>query len=118
MEVRVHALALAECPDLLDGVLRGLRQPERLVLTDPLDQRGDLRPPREREAPVSPGRPAPADVLLEDDDVRRRLELLDPERRPEPRVAAADDADIRLRVLEELLGGDAVLRAQGFLEPE
>ena len=54
MKVRVHALALAEGPDLPDRVLGSLGQPDGLLLTDPLDQRLDLRPPREGEAAVSP----------------------------------------------------------------
>jgi hypothetical protein len=118
MEVRVDSLALAEGADLRDGLLGCLHEAEGVLLADALDQRRDLRPPREREASISPGRPSAADVLVENDDVGARLELLDAERRPEPGVATADEADVGLRVLEELLGLGHVLRTQGLLEPE
>src|SRR5262245_10675266 len=118
MEVRVDAFSLAESADLPDCVLAGPGEPDRLLLADALDQRRDLRPPGERETSVSPGRAASADVLVEDDHVRGGLEVLDPKRRPKAGVAAADDADVRPRVLEELLGTNAVLGAQRFLKPE
>ena len=118
MKVRVHTLALTERADLSDRVLGSLDEANGLLFPDALDQRLDLRPPRQRKAAVPPRRAAAADVLLDHDDVRARLELLDSKRGPEARVAAADDADVGPRGLEELLRLDAVLDVQGLLEPE
>jgi hypothetical protein len=118
MEVGVHTLARAERADLSDRVLGSPDEAEGLFFPDALDQRLDLRPPRERKAAVSPRRAAAADVLLDHNDVRAGFELLDSKGGPKPRIAAADDADVGLRVLEDLLRLDAVLGVQGLLEPE
>src|SRR5439155_19962485 len=83
-----------------------------------LDQGLELRPPGRAEAAVAAAGPAAADVRLDDDDVAARLELLGPKRRPEPGVAAADDADVRgLRPLKRG-AGSRILGGERLLEPE
>src|SRR2546430_17501867 len=65
-------------------------------MPDPSLMRGSalLPPPRRQTTAVAPAGAAAADVTLDEDDVERRLELLQPERGPQARVAAADDADV------------------------
>jgi hypothetical protein len=53
------------------------------------------------EAAVAPARAVAALVRLEDDDVEAGLAFLQCERRPETRVAAADDRDVGLGVTLE-----------------
>ena len=75
--MRVDALPLAERAELVDGLRRDAHEAERLLLPGALDERLDLRPPREREPAVAPGGPAAADVGLDEDDRRSGLELAD-----------------------------------------
>jgi hypothetical protein len=49
-----------------------------------------------QEAAVSPARPEPDRVRLEDDHVAARIVGLRVQRRPQPREPAADDAEVRL----------------------
>ena len=116
--VRVDPSALAERAELVHRLHRGADEPEGLLLPGALDQRLDLRPPGEREAAVSARRAAAADVRLDEHDRRARLELGDPEGRPEAGVAAADDAHVGADGLGELRGVDAVLGRERLLEPE
>ncbi len=116
--MRVDALALAESAELVDRLRRDAGEPEGLLLSHALDERLDFGPPGEREAAVPPRGAAAADVGLDEGDRDAGLELGEPERRPEARVAAADDADVGLHRLDELFRGDAVLGGERFLEPE
>jgi hypothetical protein len=71
-----------------------------------------------KEAAVPPARPAAALVRLEHDDVERRIALLQRERRPEPRVAAADDRDVGFGVtVERRRRLAAEPRGERFLQP-
>ena len=81
------------------------------------DERAELGPPGDREAAVAAARAAAADVLLEHDDVARRLALLDADGRPEAGVAAAHDRDVGARSALERRGGGLVGR-EGLVEPE
>ena len=65
---------------------------------------------------MRPGRASAADVLLEHRDVPRGLERLDPQGRPEPDVAAAEDRDLRARVTLKRRRVGSV--AFDLLEPE
>jgi hypothetical protein len=70
------------------------------------------------EAAVAPARAAAALVGLEDDDVEAGLALLQRERGPEARVAAADDRDVGLGITFEWrrrLAAEA--RGECFFEP-
>ena len=116
--VGVDPFPLAECAELVHGLRGDPHEAEGLLLARALDQRLDLRPPGEREPAVSSRGAAAADVGLEEDDRRPRLELVDAERRPEARVAAADDADVGADVFEELRGLDAVLGGERLAKPE
>ena len=117
VEVRVDAVLLAERADLVDGLLAGVRERERPLGAAELDERAELGPPGDREAAVAAARAAAADVLLEHDDVARRLALLDADRRPEPGVAAAHDRDVGARgALERRCGG--LVGREGLVEPE
>jgi len=53
------------------------------------------------ESAVAAARAAPTLAGLEQDDVERRLALLQGKRRPEPGVAAADDRDVGVGVAVE-----------------
>jgi hypothetical protein len=116
--MRVDPFALAERAELVDRLDRGADEPEALFLPHALDQGLDLRPPGERKAAIAPRRPAAADIRLDEDDGRARLQLRDPERGPEAGVAAADDAHVRTNPLDELRGDDAVLGRERFLKPK
>ena len=102
--------------DLVDRRLRAARHAQRVRRAAQADERRELRPPGEDEAAVSPRGAAAADVLLEHDDVARGLEPLDPEGRPEPDVAAAQDRDVGARVALERRRVRRV--ARDLLEPE
>jgi hypothetical protein len=70
------------------------------------------------EAAVPPTRAAAALLRLEQDDVEPRLAVPQCKRRPEARVAAADDRDVCLRVtLERRRGLAAEASGERFLEP-
>jgi hypothetical protein len=94
-----------------------LRETQGLALPCALDERVYLRPPGEREAAVAARGTAAADVGFDHDDVGGRLELLDPNRRPETGVTAAHDADVGARRLHELLLVDVLLRKR-LLQPK
>jgi hypothetical protein len=114
--VRVDAVRDAEGPDLVDRGLGPLRDANRALDTAQRRERRQLRPPRQYEPAVAPGGAATADVLLQDRDVAAGIEALDPERRPEPDVPAADDRNVRAGVA---LDGRRVRRVAGdLLEPE
>ena len=84
-----------------DAGLRLLQEPHALLRAAELEQRRRLRHPGHDEAAVPPARPAAADVGLEQDDVDRRLALLQEPRCPHPRVPAAQYHDVRARVLAQ-----------------
>src|SRR2546425_481219 len=92
------------------------REPHGLVGSADLLQRPELRPPAEHEATVPAARSSTAHVGLDEDDVQRWIVLLQSDRGPEAREAAADDADVgALLALESrrVLGSD-----ERLLEPE
>src|SRR5205085_2587439 len=104
------------------GLGGGPRQPDRLLASDHLLQRPELRPPAEDEAAVAAARAAAADVGLDQRDVDRRVELLQAERRPEAGEAAADDADVGALVALEawrvLLPGESLFQPQAAHGPD
>ncbi len=90
----VDAVLLAPRPDRSHRLRHGARRGQRRLGAVQLFQRVELIPPGIHEAAVAPGRAAAADVLLEQDDLPLRRALLQVERCPQPRVAAAHDGDI------------------------
>src|SRR5207249_2462167 len=106
----------AERADLVDGLGRGAREPQRLLAAAYLLERPELRPPAEDEAAVAAARAAAADVGLDDRDVQRRIVLLQAERGPETGIAAAHDADVG--ALLALEPGSVLSPGQRLLEPE
>ena len=117
-EVGVDAVLGAERLDAVDGLLGGPRDPHALLLAARLDQRPELRPPGRQEAAVSPAGTGAADVGLDDGDVAAGLELLDPKRGPETRVAAADDADVGRLLAFQRSRRPSVVDGERLLEPE
>ncbi len=97
-EPGVGAAFLEEAADPVHGVLAGLAQAEGGGVAEAGDQLVQVAPERVHEAAVAAARPAPADVLLDEHDVGAGIELLQEPRRPHPRVPAAEDHDVRLRV--------------------
>ena len=100
-KVRVDAVRGAEAADRLDGSCRGAAEPQRLLGSDDVLELRELRPPGEHEAAVAAARTAAADVALDEHDVERRIVLLERDRGPEARVAAAHDAHVGLLVALE-----------------
>src|SRR5581483_382181 len=115
-EVRVDPVLRAEGADRRHAVGRLLREPQRLLRPAQPLERAELRPPRQHEAAVAAARASPADVALDEDDVDGGIELLQAQRGPQSREAAADDADVRPDVALERRGG--LLTVEGFLEPQ
>ena len=114
--VRIHAVLAAKRADAVDRLDRREREPHGLVGSADLLQRPELRPPAEHEATVPAARSSTAHVGLDEDDVQRWIVLLQSDRGPEAREAAADDADVgALLALESrrVLGSD-----ERLLEPE
>ena len=116
--VRVDALPLAERAELVDGLRRDAHEAERLLLPRALDERLDLRPPREREPAVAPGGPPPQMSASTRTIVARALASSLMRSAVRSRVAAADDTDVGLHRLEQLRGLDAVFGRQRLAEPE
>ena len=100
--------------DAAHGVLGRAAHRERRGVSRSLPERVDVVPERLAEAAVPAARAVPADGGLENDHVEVRLEREQLPGRPEPEVAAADDDDVRARVLLERPRGHD--RA-GLLEP-
>ena len=100
----VDSMLLAEAADLIDRVGRRMREPERLDTAASELERREVVPEAEGEAAVATARAAAADVGLDEDDLGRRSVLLDPQRRPQPGEAAADDADLSAVVAAERPG--------------
>jgi len=115
--LRVDPVLVAERAELVDGGLAGARQFERTLRAAQLHERSELGPPRDREAAVAAARAAAADVLLEHDDIARRLALLDADGCPEPGVAAAHDGDVGARGAFERRCGRLAGRER-LVEPE
>src|SRR5262249_44471725 len=74
------------------------RQLQRLVAAEQRHELGHRRPVAVDEAAVAATRPGATGDSLEQHDVGRRLAFLHGQSGPEPRVAAADDADVRRHV--------------------
>jgi hypothetical protein len=114
--VRVDVVLAAEVSDRVDRLRRGERQAHRLLAAADLLQRPELGPPAEHEAAVATARPAAANVRLHEDDVERRVVLLEADRGPEAGVAAADDADVG--ALLALQPGRVFGSLQSLFQPE
>src|SRR6266536_6417723 len=114
--VRVDPVFRAEGAALVHCELARAREPNGLLRPADLLERRELVPPRKDEAPVAAARAAAADVRLEEHDVERGLVFLQPDRGPEPAVAAATHADVGTHVALEGRGG--LLAGKRILEPE
>ena len=91
---RVHAVRGAERPDLVDSGLHRVTHSDGAGHAVAVDQRRELVPPIRGEPAVPPRRPTAADVGLDEHDPRPRLQLGQPQRRPQTRVPATDDRDV------------------------
>ena len=109
--------ALVELADLADRPRRRLREHQRVPLAEALDELGQLVPPGGREAAVAARGAAAADVLLEHDDAGVGRAPADLERRPEPGVAAADDAHVGTRRRVERWAGAPRIALEHLLQP-
>jgi len=116
-KLRVDPVLGAEASDGKDRLL-GLAQQAAAFLTAAHGEQCQcLRHPCHDEPAVAAARATAADVGLDDGDVGAGLELLDPQRAPEPGESATDDAHVRapIRVQRPEI---AVLARQCLLEPE
>ena len=77
----------------------------------------DAGPVAVQEAAVAAARPGAAAFRLEQDDVRRRVSLLDRERGPQAGEAAADDADVGVDGALERVGHVVAERGRRLLQP-
>ena len=96
LELRVDVVPLTGLFNLRNRLLGGLRQLDGLALTCQLDQRRQLRPPTEHEAPVATRGSTTTDVLFDDHHVERRLTLLQQNRRPQPEIATTNNRHVRV----------------------
>jgi hypothetical protein len=112
----VDPVGLAELVDLVNRGLRRPAQPHRLGLAAQLDEAGQLGPPGEGHAAVSPRRAAATDVALENGDVAGGIALLDAQRGPQADVAASEDRHVGpSRPLEN---GSRGCVGEGLLQPQ
>ena len=94
-EMGVDVVPSAECLDLAHDQRGNLSETYRLrAPAHPLEGQ-ILVPQRHREAAVAAAGAGAAQVGLQQEDIGGRLQLLDPDRRPQAREAAADDAYVR-----------------------
>ena len=111
-EPGVDVLLGAPGADRLHALGRGATDVQRALATEALDQRRQMRPQRLAEAAVAPARAVAAQLGLEQHD--RRAAQLQLPRRPQPRVAAADDDDVSADVaVQDGCGLDTT----GFRQP-
>src|SRR5437868_2943415 len=90
---------------------------ERAGLPEHLAGAPDAGPVGVQEAAVAAARPGAAAFRLEQDDVRRRVSLLDRERGPQAGEAAADDADVGVDGAFERVGHVVAERGRRLLQP-
>ena len=97
-EVRVDPVLRAPLTDAVDDFIGLARDLERGVCVEALGQVGEALPPAVDEAAVASGRPAAADVLLDEHDPRVGAAFADEVGGPHAGVAAADDRDVGIGV--------------------
>src|SRR5204863_1288580 len=90
----VDVVLLRPGRDLVDALDRGAADLQGLRLAVHLAQQVELLPEPIEEPAVAPARASAADVLLEEDDVDRRVALLQEVGAPHAGVAASDDDDV------------------------
>ena len=116
-EPGIELLLLAEPPDPGHALLTRAAERERLRVPEPSAQLAERAPPAVDESAVAPARAAPADVLLEQDDVQVRLRLLQEPRRPHPGVAAAQDHDVGGRCRGRATGRARLVSGERVVQP-
>ena len=94
LEPDVGAARLAERADGRDDRVGAARDGERGLVPEDGAKACEVRPVAVEESAVAAARAPAADLRLEQDDAGGRVVLLDRERRPEPRVPAADHRDV------------------------
>src|SRR5581483_6959821 len=80
--------------DGVEHARRGARDRERALVAEPSAQPAERRPERLEEAAVAPARAEAAELRLDEGHLERRAPLLQRQRRPQARVAAADDRHV------------------------
>src|SRR5439155_23475685 len=100
----VDPAPLAELADPGNDPVRDPRERERSLVAEPLAKPREVAPVAMHEPAVAAARTSAALVRLEHDDAQVGVTLLQRERRPEARVAAADDRDVGLCVTVERRG--------------
>ena len=96
----------SERAEIVDGPVHRLRDPDRLGLAGQVISPGSSSHQPVTNPPFRPDGPPPQMSLLDDDDPHRRRELAQPDRRPQARVAAAEDRDVGLRLPGERRRGE------------
>ncbi len=94
-------MGLAPRADLRRASAHVHQQLERLCVAERCDEIAQVPPPPVAESTVAAARPAAADVLFQQDDVEPGVAFQQEPRGPHPRVAAAEDHDVRVYVGSE-----------------
>jgi hypothetical protein len=115
-KVGIDAVLCAELADRAHGVLGFPDQAHGLLAAAQRQQDRHLRRPGHAKAAVSPRRTPAADVALDDGNVDRGLQLLDPERGPQAREPAAHDQHVGRKIARQRLRRRRLVR-QRFLQP-
>jgi adenosylmethionine-8-amino-7-oxononanoate aminotransferase len=102
-----------ELADPLDRPIRSFGEPQALLGAETLDQVVQLVIPAGDPTAVATAGAETAALALDQDDVEVRSPFAQLDRRPEARIAPADDADVRVQRPRErrtgrLLGGDRI----------
>ena len=109
-------LRLAEGSDRARRPSAERARPERLLAADGFVERRELAHQESTKPPLRPLGPPPQTSASIEHDVERRVVLLQRDRGPETRVAAAHDADVG--ALARPRAGRAVLAGERLVEPE
>ena len=113
----IDPLIAGEAADRLDALLTRLAERDRGSITEVVREVLQVAPERVHEPTVAAARAAADEVLLDDRDVDPGIELLQMERAPHPRVAAAEDHDIGREVSSQRRSGLARVVGQCLSQP-
>ena len=116
--VAIDAVLGAELAELAHCLGRPARDPGCTVSARQPQQGEVLHPIAGDEAAVPPAGAGAAEILLHDDDAEGGVGLLQADRRPEPEIAATDNADVGRAPADRLFGCQRSGGGNRFLEPE